>query len=388
MISFLIHLCIPDADNITSPKVREAYGSLCSFVGIFLNLILFAGKFLAGVLSHSIAITADAINNLSDAGSSLITLVGFKMAGKKPDPGHPFGHGRIEYISGLIVSLAILMMAVELLKSSFDKVLHPVVTECSPLILAILFASILVKFYMTFYNRRIAAKIDSAAMKATAADSLSDAVSTTVVLFCTVIVNYTGLMIDGYCGMLVGLFILYSGIGALRETISPLLGEPPSPEFIESIQNIVMSYDTVHGIHDLIVHNYGPGRVMISLHAEVPATGNILELHDVIDNIEMELRQKLQCDAVIHMDPINTNDPETLALKEHTGALLQTLDYIQSFHDFRVVKGESHTNLIFDVLVEPDCKFSDEEITDSIQTLVHENDSHYFAVLNVDRAYC
>lgn len=304
MITFLAKLWIKDYQKTDLPEVRQAYGVLCGGVGIGFNILLFLGKFLAGLLSNSIAITADAFNNLSDAGSSLITLVGFKMAGQKPDPGHPFGHGRIEYLTGLLVSLLIILMGFELTTSSFDKILHPEDTLCTPVVIGILAASIVVKFYMFLYNRRTGKKIDSAAMTATATDSFSDMLSTTVVLAATLIGHFTGLHIDGFCGLLVGLFILIAGLRSAGETISPLLGQPPQKEFVDKIEQIVLSHDEILGLHDLIVHDYGPGRTMISLHAEVPASGDLLHLHDTIDNIERELKKELHCDAVIHMDPV------------------------------------------------------------------------------------
>lgn len=290
MVTLLAKLFIKKTDDIKNPSVRQAYGILCGAVGIFLNLCLFAGKFAAGSVSNSIAITADAFNNLSDAGSSIITLIGFKMAGQKPDPHHPFGHGRIEYISGLLVSVIILLMGAELLKSSFAKILQPEMPDFSPAAIMILPASILVKCYMFLYNRQLSKKLDSAAMAATAADSLSDTVATSAVLAATLIGHYANIAIDGWCGMLVGLFICYAGYTAARDTISPLLGQAPDPEFVNQINDIVMSHEEILGIHDLIVHNYGPGRILISLHAEVPADGNFLALHDKIDIIEHELR--------------------------------------------------------------------------------------------------
>ena len=273
MVTLLSRIFIKNREETTDPIVRQAYGMLCGSVGILLNILLFIGKFLAGTISNSIAITADAFNNLSDAGSSIITLLGFKLAGQKPDSDHPFGHGRLEYISGLLVSVVILIMAYELIKDSVIKIFHPEALNYSPLILVILLASILVKCYMAYYNRKIGGQIDSAAMKATATDSMSDTLATTVVLIATLISHFSGFAIDGYCGVLVGLFILFAGINAAKDTISPLLGQAPDPEFVQQINDIVMSYEGVLGIHDLIVHNYGPGRVLISLHAEVPSDG-------------------------------------------------------------------------------------------------------------------
>ena len=387
MISLLSRLLIKNHEDTSNPAVRQSYGVLCGFMGIFFNLLLFTGKFVAGTVSHSIAITADAFNNLSDAGSSIITLIGFKMAGQKPDSDHPFGHGRIEYISGLLVSVIILIMAFELLKSSVIKIFHPDELEFSPLILIILILSILIKCYMAFYNKKIGKKIDSSAMAATATDSLSDTLATTAVLIATLVSHFTGLSIDGYCGVLVGLFICYAGVSAAKDTISPLLGQAPEPEFVNRITEIVMAHEGVIGIHDLIVHNYGPGRVLISLHAEVPADGNILTLHDMIDLIEHELRDTLHCSAVIHMDPVCVGDEETDTLKAEVSTYLAEIDSSLTMHDFRIVKGPTHTNIIFDVVVPYKFRLKDNElvqtITDKIQA-VHPN---YFTVIEVDRKF-
>lgn len=389
MVSLLAGLLIKDHKNITDFKVRQSYGMLCGGVGIFLNVLLFAGKAIAGFLSGSIAITADAFNNLSDAGSSVITLAGFKMAGQKPDHDHPFGHGRIEYISGLMVAFVILMMAFELLKSSIDKILHPVEVDASPVIIGILVVSILVKIYMFLYNRAVGKKIDSAAMQATAKDSLSDAVATFVVLITTLLAKHTGLMIDGYCGLVVVLFVFWAGISAAKDTISPLLGQPPEPEFVQKIEDIIMSYEDqgVIGIHDLVVHNYGPGRVMLSVHVEVPSSGDILVLHDMIDLIEHRLARELECSAVIHMDPVCVDDEVTNELKEKVAQIIQRMDGNVTFHDFRIVHGPTHTNLIFDVVVPYDYSMSDGEVMAYLQKEISALDAKYFAVIEVDKAY-
>lgn len=385
MITLLTRLFIKDRENTTSPSVRQAYGMLCGAVGIGLNLLLFAGKFFAGMFSGSIAITADAFNNLSDAGSSIITLIGFKMAGHKPDPGHPFGHGRIEYISGFLVSLLILLMALELIKGSVSKILHPEELIFSPIIVVILVLSILVKCYMALYNARIGRQIDSAAMKATATDSLSDMLATAVVLAATLAAHFTGLSIDGYCGVLVGLFILYAGFQAARDTLNPLLGQPPEPAFVKQIEEIVLSYPAILGIHDLIVHNYGPGRVLISLHAEVSADGNLLELHDTIDLAEHRLRSELGCSAVIHMDPVCIHDEQTQKLKAMAQQTISRIDGRLTLHDFRVVSGPTHTNLIFDVVTPYDFDYSDAGLCELIDRRLKEQDPGYCAVIDVDK---
>ncbi len=390
MISLLAGLFIKDHKNTEDFKVRQGYGMLCGGVGIFLNILLFAGKAIAGFLSGSIAITADAFNNLSDAGSSVITLVGFKMAGQKPDHDHPFGHGRIEYISGLLVAFLILMMAFELLKSSVDKILHPSPVEAGFLIAGILIASILIKGYMFLYNNIIGKKIDSAAMQATAKDSLSDALATFVVLLTTLIAQYTDLQIDGYCGLVVALVVFWAGISAAKDTISPLLGQPPQPEFVQKIEEIIMSYEEkgVIGIHDLVVHNYGPGRVMLSVHVEVPSSGDILALHDMIDLIEHRLNRELDCSAVIHMDPVCVDDALTNEMKQKVAGLIENMEEKISFHDFRIVHGPTHTNIIFDIVVPFEMDGTEDKIVALLEEKIHAfstREMEYFAVIDVDR---
>ena len=388
MVHILAKFFIKDCENTADPKVRQSYGILCGTVGICLNILLFIGKFLAGTVSRSVSITADAFNNLSDAGSSLVTMIGFKLAGAKPDPHHPFGHGRIEYVSGLVVSGAILIMAFELVKSSVEKIIHPGKVEYSVLALVILAVSIGVKLYMCFYNRAIGRKLDSATMRATAMDSLSDVCATSAVLVAAIVEKVFNIQIDGYCGVLVGLFILYAGINAARETLNPLLGQPPEPELVAQIEELVMAHPEVRGIHDLIVHDYGPGRCMISLHAEVPAEGDVITLHDAIDNIEGELRRELRCDAVIHMDPIVTTDEAVLRLKEETVSVINAIDAQISMHDFRVVAGPTHTNLIFDVVVPYDFSSDDAEVTKAIcEGVARALGDNYFCVIQVDKAY-
>lgn len=386
MITLLAKIFIKDTED--KRKLREAYGMLCGIVGVCFNILLFVGKFLAGTFSNSIAITADAFNNLSDAGSSVVTLLGFKLAGAKPDTEHPFGHGRIEYISGLVVAAAILLMGYELIRDSIGKILHPEETEFTVLVAVILIASILVKLYMAYYNRSVGKKLDSTAMKAVATDSLSDMVATTVVLLASVFTHFTGIKIDGYCGLVVGFLVGYAGFDAARETLNPLLGQPPAREFVEKIDEIVMSHPEVCGMHDLIVHDYGPGRQMISLHAEVPAEGNILELHDVIDNIETELRRELGCEATIHMDPIVTSDEHVSETKSAMVSLIKSIDEELSIHDFRMVTGESHTNLIFDVLAPFNFRLTDEELlTEILQDVQEHFGENYYVVAKVDHSY-
>ncbi len=385
MLTLLAKLLI-DPDD--SPEVkRSSYGKLCGIVGIILNICLFAGKFFSGLLSGSIAITADAFNNLSDAGSSVVSLVSFRISEQKPDSKHPYGHGRIEYVAGLIISAVIIIMAYELIKDSISKIIHPTETEFSWLVVIILAASILVKCYMAFYNSRIGRKYDAATLRATATDSLGDCVATSVVLICTLLTHFFGWKIDGFCGLAVGLFILMAGIRAAADVINPLLGSPAEPEFIEKIEARVLSFDkSILGIHDLMVHDYGPGRSIISLHAEVPAEGDILALHDIIDNLENTLNQELGCTTTIHMDPVVTSDPRVSNLRYAVTDILAELDEAIGMHDFRVVFGTTHTNLIFDIVLPYEFRMSADETTEIIQKKVSDKlGGNYYTVIQVDR---
>lgn len=385
MITLLSNIFIKNKDQYQNTNTRSAYGKLCGGFGIFLNICLFIGKLIAGLLSNSIAIIADAANNLSDAASSAITLIGFKISEQKPDKDHPYGHGRVEYIAGLLISVAIVFMGFELIKSSFDKIIHPQKMACDMITVIILIASILVKIYMFSFNRSIGKKIESVVMSATATDSLSDTVATFVVLLSTLIYQFTGFNIDAYCGVLVGFFILYSGTNAAKETISPLLGQPPKPEFVEQIKDLVMSHEEILGIHDMIVHDYGPGRIMTSLHAEVDAKGDIMEIHDLIDRIENEIQEQCSCQAVIHMDPILVNDPYTDELKEKVRKMIDELDPNIHFHDFRVVKGPTHTNIIFDIVLPFDYRYKDEYVLDFIRNKLSALEGNFNGVISIDK---
>ncbi len=386
MITLLSRWLIRDYEKFTEPRVRLSYGVLCGAVGIGFNILLFIGKIIAGTLSGSIGVTADAFNNLSDAGSSVITLVGFRLSNSKPDKEHPFGHGRFEYIAGLAVSMAILLMGFELAKTSVEKILNPEPVTFSILTVCVLAVSILVKLYMFFYNRGVGKKIDSATMRATALDSFSDVAATTVVLITTFVSRWTTFPIDGWAGLAVALFILYTGVMAAKETISPLLGQPPEKEFVEKIERIVLGDKDIVGVHDLVVHDYGPGRVMISLHAEVPADGNMIELHDTVDNLEKRLRTECGCEAVIHMDPVALQDEQTNRLKDEIITLVHELDESLSVHDFRVVPGHTHTNLVFDVVVPYGFALSDDEVRSKISERVLALEKNCYAVVQVDKA--
>jgi len=384
MVTLLAKIFVHDTGD--KNELRQAYGMLCGILGIVLNVMLFTGKFIAGFLSNSIAITADAVNNLSDAGSSFVTLIGFKLAGQKADTEHPYGHGRMEYISGLVVAAAILLMGYELAKDSLSKIITPQETEFSWLVIGILLVSIGVKIYMFFYNNSVAQKIESPAMAATAKDSLSDSIATSVVLVSALVSHYTSIKIDGYCGLLVAVLIFYAGYTAAKDTLNPLLGQKASEEFEKEIEDIVMAHEEVCGIHDLFVHDYGPGRQIISLHAEVSADSDIMMIHDVIDNIEKELRVKLGCSATIHMDPIVTNNEHVNEMKANMVRIIKGIDTRLTLHDFRMVDGPSHTNLIFDVVAPFDLGMSDEDLVKEVFVRTQkEIGERYFTVIDVDK---
>ena len=387
MITILSSLFIKNRDQVEDGTVRRAYGMLCSIVGIALNVFLFAGKYLAGVISGSIAITADAFNNLSDAGSSFISLVGFKFSAMKADADHPFGHGRIEYVSGFGVSMIIILMGFELLKTSVAKILHPEPVETSALAVGILLVSILVKSYMFLYNHSVGTKIQSETMKATAMDSMSDSIATAAVLISMVIAYVTGVNVDGWCGCIVACFVLYAGYSAAKDTLNPLLGEAPSKEFVGKIRSIVLAHPEILGIHDLVVHDYGPGRRMISLHGEVSGDSNIFVIHDVIDRIEKELKSKLGCEAVIHMDPIVVSDEKINETKKEVIQMINEHFPGVTIHDFRMVEGPTHTNLIFDAVVPFQYGKTNDEVKNGITKLVKERWQNYCAVIQAEQSY-
>ena len=387
MITLLSKIFIKNRGDVTNPAVRKAYGMLCSLTGIFLNILLFAGKYIAGTLAGSIAVTADAFNTLSDAGSSVITLLGFRMASKKPDPGHPFGHGRIEYLSGLAVSLIIIVVGVQLGLESIDKIRSPEEIDASLLPMLILVASICVKGYMFLYNRAVGKKINSPGMSATAADSLSDCIATLVVLISMLVARFTGVNIDGWSGAVVALFIIYSGFSAARDTLSPLLGSAPDPELVQRIVDIVMAHPEPIKVHDLIGHDYAPGRLMVSLHAEVPGDGDIYELHDAIDTAEYELQRELGCSAVIHMDPVSTDDTKTGRMRDELIEAVDGLGYGISIHDFRIVDGPTHTNVIFDAVLPNDSPLTEDEARSALETLVHSLWENSHPKVHIDRPF-
>lgn len=387
MTELLIRLFIKDREQVDNPKVRRAYGTMGGAVGILCNVFLFAVKLFAGILTGAISVMADAFNNLSDAGASVVTLIGFHMAGKPADLDHPFGHGRIEYLSGLFVAAAILIMGFELFTTSIDKILHPESPDFTPLAMGILILSILVKLWMSRFHYSIGKRIGSDTMKATAADSLSDCISTGTVLMGACVSYFTEKNIDGYIGLLVAAFVLYAGYETAKDTIQPLLGEAPDKEFVDGVTAMVLEEPMILGIHDMIVHDYGPGRRIVSLHAEVPYRLDLLEIHDVIDNVEKKVGEHFQCEITIHMDPVVTDDRELDDARAMVERIVKETDERWKIHDFRMVRGETHSNLIFDVVVSPEQVEQEEEIEEQLKKKIHEKNPHYYAVVKAERSY-
>lgn len=387
MIQFLIRHCIKNYEDTTNVKVRENYGKFSGAVGIASNLLLFAIKISTGLLFHSIAITADAVNNLSDSASSVVTLVGFKLSGKPADAEHPYGHARIEYLSGLIVSFSILVLGLQLVRSSFDKILHPENAEFSFIMVAVLIVAILIKVWQGTFYRKVGRSIGSPAIEATAADSLNDVFATGAVLAGTVITRLTGFNLDGYMGMVVAAFIMVTGVKLIISTSNPLLGMAPSKELVDSIYSKIISYDGILGIHDLNVHNYGPERCFASVHCEVSASQDIMVSHDIIDNIERDFLTERGIHLVIHLDPIVTDDERTNQLKKQVQQIVSRISPEITMHDFRVVWGTTHSNLIFDICVSFGFEIGDTDLVQRITDGIHSLDPTYHAVITVDHDY-
>lgn len=386
MIQFLIERFVPNWQNTQNSTVRERYGILAASVGILSNIFLFIIKILTGLIFNSIAITADAVNNLSDAGSSVITLLAFKIAGKPADPEHPYGHARMEYISGMAVSFIIILLGLQLIGSSFEKILHPETVTVSYLTYAVLIISILTKLWQGIFNRTVGKRIDSDALQATAADSLNDVFATSAVLISAIVYHFTSIPIDGWMGMAVAIFITISGIKLVIETGDPLLGQAPDPQLIREIGQRITSYDGVIGMHDLQVHSYGPGRTFASVHAEVPANVDILVSHDIIDNIEREVGAEMGINLVIHMDPVVTDNEEINRLKAEIDQIVKGIDTDLSMHDFRAVFGPTHTNLVFDVVVPPAFELTDSQIIQNISEKAKKL-GNYFCVITIVQNY-
>ena len=387
MNNFLCRIFVKDYENTKDPQVRERYGKFAGVVGILSNVILCAAKILVGAISGSIAIIADGINNLADASSSIITLAGFKLSSLPEDKEHPYGHARIEYISGMIVSVLIVVVGIELIKSSADKIMHPSPLEFSWSIIVVLLLAIAIKIWQALFNINIGKRINSLTLTATGTDSRNDVIATTVVLISIIVGKLTGLQIDGYMGCLVALFIIWAGIGLVKETMSPLLGEAPDPELVNAISDMALSYDGVLGIHDLVVHNYGPGRIFASIHIEVDAEADMMESHDMIDNIEREMAKKLHIEITGHLDPVRTNDPVVKKMVQLTSEVAAQIDGVSNIHDLRIVTGPTHTNVIFDTVVASNCTLSLKEIHEAFQKAVKTEGDNYFVVINFDKPY-
>ncbi|HHU80141.1 MAG: cation diffusion facilitator family transporter [Bacilli bacterium] len=387
MVKFLAKIFIKDYENYNKPKVRANYGKLGGIFGLVTNVILCVVKIISGLVTSSIAIIAEGINNLSDAGSSIITLIGFKLSKAPADAEHPYGHERIEYVAGLIISIIIMIIGVNLTINSIQKIINPTTTIFSYLVIALLIVSILVKLLQVYVYRSIGKLIDSQTLIATATDSLNDCISTTAVIVSLIVSKLAGFNLDGYMGLVVSLFIIYSGIKLIKDTSNLLIGVAPDEEFVKKISDKLHSYDGVLGIHDLIVHSYGPHRTFVTVHVEVDSEIDINESHDMIDNIEYDFKKDLNIELVVHMDPVNTNDPVTISLREKVEELLHEIDPELTFHDFRVVKGVTHTNLIFDVELPPQYDKTPKEVQDLIQKKVSEYDPKLYTVINIDQNY-
>ncbi len=386
-MELIFKLFIKDKDNVESAKVRSKYGQLSGATGIFLNCVLFVIKFVAGLITSSVGVMADAFNNLSDAGASIITLVGFKMAGKPADKDHPFGHGRMEYLCSLFVSVAILIMGYELLKASFDKILHPSKVEIDVLSSVILVVAVLIKLWMFFFNRKISKKISSQAMMAIAKDSMNDCIATSGVIAGLLASQLFHIEVDGYIGLIIAGFVLYSGYTMIKESTEPLLGTPPDRQFVENIEKTILAHEEALGIHDLIVHNYGPLKNIVSVHVEVDSRCDLNVIHDKIDLMEREISSKFECVTTIHMDPVAVNDEKVNHLKKLAEEKILEIDENITIHDFRIVSGPTHTNMIFDAVLPFEFDMTNREFKELVNKKIQEYDSTLFAVIDIDEVY-
>lgn len=387
MTKLLIKLFIKDSENTSDEKVRAKYGVLSGVVGIILNVILSVFKMIFGAITRSVSIIADGANNIFDAVSSIISLIGFKISGKPADDEHPFGHGRIEYVSALTLAFIILIMGFELIKSSVDKFTNPeTVIFSAPAVIVLVF-SILAKIWLAVFNKTVGKKINSVAVNAVVADSIGDIAATVCSLIALIASKFTTLPVDAVMGIIVALVVIYAGIGIIKDTLGPLLGEPPAKEIVGELEKLVLSYEGIIGIHDLVLHSYGHSKVIGSLHAEVPSDVDIMHSHDTIDLIERDIKEKLGIEISIHMDPILMNDPLTNELKELTAKVIGGISSEITFHDFRVVTGKTHTNLIFDIVVPRASLLKDDEIKALIDKKIKEENDTYFTVINIDRSY-
>ena len=387
MTKILIKLFIKDAD-INSQRGRELYGRLAGAVGIICNLLLSIMKLIIGSISNSVSITADATNNIADAGSSIVTLVGFRLSGKPADKDHPYGHARIEYISSLIISFLILLIGCSIFKESVTKIFKPEESLFNVATVIVLVASIIVKLWLSLFNKFLGKQINSKALEATAIDSRNDVITTTAVLIASTISHFTGFNLDGYMGLIVSVFIFISGINLVKETLDPLLGQPPTKEMFETIEQKILSYDNVLGVHDLMVHSYGPNTYFASAHIEMDAKIDVLVCHDIMDRIERDFKSELNIHLVVHLDPTILDSPEINELKEMVNDIICEIDRDLTFHDFRVVVGEENKNVLFDVVVPPEYKYSDEELEKIITDKITEvSNGKIFTVLVVDHSY-
>ena len=386
MTNLLIKLFIKDND-VSNLGTRGKYGMLSSATGIVVNILLSIVKLVIGIIANSISVISDALNNITDVGSSVVTMIGFKISQKKIDKDHPWGHGRMEYITAFIVDIIILMVGFELLKSSIDKIIHPELPAVNNVTIIILVIAVLTKLWLFLFYKKIAKMIDSNAIKGNAYDSISDSISTLVVLISAVVAKLCGVSIDGYASLIVSVFILFTGYKAIKETVDLLLGMKPDPEFIKDIEDEAKKYEMISGIHDIMVHDYGPGRKIVSFHAEVPADGDICKVHDIIDQMEQDLFEKFNCITTIHMDPIVVDNKEINDMRDFTEKIVKELNSEFSIHDFRMTDGGKRVNLIFDLVVPRDKEYDKEEIIKNVQQKIHEKDKKYFAVIKVETSY-
>ena len=386
MTNLLIKLFIKDK-NVEKPEIRAKYGMLSSITGIVVNILLSAVKLIIGIFANSISIISDALNNVTDAGSSIVTMIGFKVSQKKIDKDHPWGHGRMEYITAFIVDILIVLVGVELFKSSFDKIIHPTLPDISTVTIVILVIAVLTKLWLFVFYNKIAKTIDSAAIKGNAYDSISDSISTFVVLLSAIVAKIFGISIDGYASILVSIFILFTGFKALKETIDLLLGMKPDTEFVKKLEAFTKKYEMISGIHDIMVHDYGPGRKIVSFHAEVPANCDICKAHDVIDQMEQDIYEEFNCITTIHMDPIVTDDEEINEMRKKTEEIVKEINPEFSIHDFRMTDGGDRINLIFDLVVSSDSNMSHEELKTMVQQKIHSVNDKYYAVPKIENSY-
>ena len=387
MTKFLIKLFIKDKDNIKNQEVRGKYAMLSSITGIVVNILLSVFKLIIGIFANSISIISDALNNVSDAGSSIVTMVGFKLSQKKVDADHPWGHGRMEYITGFFVDILILLVGFELLKSSVDKIIHPELPNINNITIILLVVAILAKLWLFVFYRKIAKTINSAAIKGTAYDSISDSISTLAVLVSAFVAKFAGISIDGYVSLLVSMFILFTGYKAIKEIIDLLLGQKPDPEFVKQIEEFAMKYETIEEIHDIMVHDYGPGRKIVSFHAEVPANSDICRAHDIIDQMEQDIFENFGCITTVHMDPIVVDNEEINQMRSFVEDVVKEINEEFSIHDFRMTDGGERVNLIFDLVITSDKNINVEEIISKVQEEIHKKNKKYYAVIKAEYSF-